>query len=582
MEARKVDGQRPTRIRTVLRIRPATKREKLLPFPLSTRATRAFSLSLGFADPGSPLFGLARSEIFDPHVIALILDLVEGHFDPRCGIVQAMPLSSPEKHTTVRFLGPHPPDLPSLRNPLLRYERLPDTAQSPVKPVWHKLTPAVLEEGGTRFACFDAVLGPDASQEETFEASGMRDIVDGVLRGTSGCVMAYGQSGTGKAYSVAGSSGLGPAYRHIAPSAASPSSPSKQATTKAIQGPLVQEGLLVRALSRIFSADVVCLGDGLPPSAQAPVSSSLSPLLTSATSLPSVALDARPSSPLPPAAAVTLASVSSSHTPPQLQSAHAQSQTQPQSQATPAAADATLSGGRRVVAVELSCVQIYLGNITDLCASQSGPHISHESAAAHEDGRRKLRIRRRRASCELDELYVEGLTRVRVSSLEEALVCVSSVDRVRLQQQTYMSTPSCRASSLWTITVTTQAIPVPPPVPETQPNQSQQSTSPPRSHPPLVRARLWCAKFEGAIDTPIDRHYARRSQLPALYNVLYALAKKSRHVPYRDSKLVRLLQMPLSGACPMIFLAHVSPSPCWHSGTHHTLTICECVASVLY
>ena len=51
--------------------------------------------------------------------------------------------------------------------------------------------------------------------------------------------------------------------------------------------------------------------------------------------------------------------------------------------------------------------------------------------------------------------------------------------------------------------------------------------------------------------------------LSALGNVINALAdskKRSGHVPYRDSKLTRILQESLGGNCLTVMLAMVSPA----------------------
>lgn len=54
-------------------------------------------------------------------------------------------------------------------------------------------------------ACFrvDQVLGPRVDQAGVFRAAGA-DVVDGVLRGYNGTVLAYGQTGAGKTYTMSG------------------------------------------------------------------------------------------------------------------------------------------------------------------------------------------------------------------------------------------------------------------------------------------------------------------------------------------------------------------------------------------
>lgn len=50
---------------------------------------------------------------------------------------------------------------------------------------------------------FDHVLGPDASQSEVFDAMGA-EVVDAVLEGFSGTLLAYGMTGSGKTHTVFG------------------------------------------------------------------------------------------------------------------------------------------------------------------------------------------------------------------------------------------------------------------------------------------------------------------------------------------------------------------------------------------
>lgn len=59
--------------------------------------------------------------------------------------------------------------------------------------------------------------------------------------------------------------------------------------------------------------------------------------------------------------------------------------------------------------------------------------------------------------------------------------------------------------------------------------------------------------------------------LLALGNCINALADGKKHVPYRDSKLTRLLKDSLGGNCKTIIIANVSPSSLSYDDTHNTL-----------
>ena len=51
---------------------------------------------------------------------------------------------------------------------------------------------------------FDAVLGPDATQDDVAEAVGLDQLLQRVLQGYNGTVFAYGQTGSGKTHTMEG------------------------------------------------------------------------------------------------------------------------------------------------------------------------------------------------------------------------------------------------------------------------------------------------------------------------------------------------------------------------------------------
>jgi kinesin family member 3B len=59
--------------------------------------------------------------------------------------------------------------------------------------------------------------------------------------------------------------------------------------------------------------------------------------------------------------------------------------------------------------------------------------------------------------------------------------------------------------------------------------------------------------------------------LSSLGNVISALAEKSPHIPYRDSKLTRLLQDSLGGNSKTIMIANIGPSEYNYNETLTTL-----------
>lgn len=59
--------------------------------------------------------------------------------------------------------------------------------------------------------------------------------------------------------------------------------------------------------------------------------------------------------------------------------------------------------------------------------------------------------------------------------------------------------------------------------------------------------------------------------LLALGNCINSLADGQRHVPYRDSKLTRLLKDSLGGNCQTVMIANISPSSLSYEDTYNTL-----------
>jgi len=106
----------------------------------------------------------------------------------------------------------------------------------------------------TREFAVDFVLGREATQAETYEAVG-REVVDDVLEGFNGTILAYGQTGTGKTYTIYGplsywrrsptSQGVGGGLGKVAPHLAAPPLP--------LQPQLELSGIVTRAAVQIFA-----------------------------------------------------------------------------------------------------------------------------------------------------------------------------------------------------------------------------------------------------------------------------------------------------------------------------------------
>lgn len=56
-----------------------------------------------------------------------------------------------------------------------------------------------------------------------------------------------------------------------------------------------------------------------------------------------------------------------------------------------------------------------------------------------------------------------------------------------------------------------------------------------------------------------------------LFSFFFLVQSKKTHIPYRDSKLTRLLKDSLGGNCRTVMIANVSPSSLSYEDTHNTL-----------
>lgn len=68
-------------------------------------------------------------------------------------------------------------------------------------------------------------------------------------------------------------------------------------------------------------------------------------------------------------------------------------------------------------------------------------------------------------------------------------------------------------------------------------------------------------------------------------NCINKLAAGDRHIPYRDSKLTRLLKDSLGGNCQTVMIANVSPSSFSYEDTYNTLkyaTRAKCIKTQVH
>ncbi|DAZ93879.1 TPA: hypothetical protein N0F65_008145 [Lagenidium giganteum] len=174
----------------------------------------------------------------------------------------------------------------------------------------------------------------------------------------------------------------------------------------------------------------------------------------------------------------------------------------------------------QTVELTASYIEVYQEKLRDLLL----PHNS-----------KTLRIREDKSS--VKGVWVDGATEVRVSSVEKALALVARGDANRARGATRLNDDSSRSHAVFTLQVTTTTTP---------------SSAP---HETKRIGRLCLVDLAGSEKARKTSASGQRLEeakhinrsLAALGNVINCLTDGSKFVPYRDSKLTRLLQHALGG-----------------------------------
>ncbi|XP_050706486.1 kinesin-like protein KIF21A isoform X1 [Eriocheir sinensis] len=180
-------------------------------------------------------------------------------------------------------------------------------------------------------------------------------------------------------------------------------------------------------------------------------------------------------------------------------------------------------------------------------------------------------------------IYVTGVTTRNVTSLEETMQCLRAGALSRTTGSTNMNTQSSRSHAIFTLLVRQQRIA---PVREDDGEEggSGEGGAPQEGIPEF---ETLTAKFHfvdlagserlkrtGATGERAREGISINCGLLALGNVISALgdvSKRASHVPYRDSKLTRLLQDSLGGNSRTLMIACISPSDTDFMETLNTL-----------
>ncbi|KAF2364009.1 Kinesin motor domain [Trinorchestia longiramus] len=176
-------------------------------------------------------------------------------------------------------------------------------------------------------------------------------------------------------------------------------------------------------------------------------------------------------------------------------------------------------------------------------------------------------------------IHVSGITTRTVNNVEDAMQCLRAGALSRTTASTNMNAQSSRSHAVFTINLTQQRLAEPQEGTEDEPNPDTGSA--------LSEFETLTAKFHfvdlagserlkrtGATGDRARESISINCGLLALGNVISALGdvtKKASHVPYRDSKLTRLLQDSLGGNSQTVMIACISPSDTDFMETLNTL-----------
>ncbi len=208
------------------------------------------------------------------------------------------------------------------------------------------------------------------------------------------------------------------------------------------------------------------------------------------------------------------------------------------------------------IKVTLSFLQLYRETIQDLLA----PAIAAPSIGTSEDN---LLIREDPQK----GFYVEGLQEFIVHDYSEAEALVNLGLENRAIAPTLMNATSSRSHTVLTLSLEQRGASIAPGM--TPGSQSR-----------LVRSKLLLVDLAGSErvrrtiskGTRLNEARSINTSLSALGNVIAALAEdRPQHIPYRDSKLTRLLQDSLGGTASTALVATVGPSAINYGETLSTL-----------
>jgi hypothetical protein len=226
------------------------------------------------------------------------------------------------------------------------------------------------------------------------------------------------------------------------------------------------------------------------------------------------------------------------------------------------------------IVVAMSFLQLYRETIQDLLAPASpGQTVGHEAD--------NLAIREDPSI----GFYVEGLQTYIARSYEEAEALINLGLENRAMAPTLMNTTSSRSHTVLTINIEQRPLPgaVPAYASNTGDVTNGMAMTPANRRAAqfrTLRSKLLLVDLAGSErvrktiskGTRLDEAKSINTSLSALGNVIAALAESNTsHVPYRDSKLTKILHDSLGGTASTALIAAVGPAPSNYAETLSTL-----------
>jgi hypothetical protein len=209
------------------------------------------------------------------------------------------------------------------------------------------------------------------------------------------------------------------------------------------------------------------------------------------------------------------------------------------------------------ISISLSFLQLYRETIQDLLAPASGSNVWDDNLAIREDPARGF--------------YVEGLQEFVVRSYEEAEALLNLGLENRAIAPTLMNSTSSRSHTVLTMNIEQRG---------TSTNSNEPGKSSSTVYSRTIRSKLLMVDLAGSErvrrtvskGTRLSEAKSINTSLSALGNVIAALADPhTAHIPYRDSKLTRLLQDSLGGTASTALIATVGPAAINYGETLSTL-----------